>query len=72
MASALASVAPRVDPGPVAIAEVTYPFPSRTRKSSPLAPMVLLRSGRVGSCRTFFLLFINALRKIVILHILYA
>ena len=39
---------------PVAIVEGQYPFPSRTRKSSPLTPMILLFSGKVGSCRAFF------------------
>ena len=35
------------------IAEGKHPFPCRTRKLSPLAPMVLLArvSGRVGRCR---------------------
>jgi hypothetical protein len=32
-----------------------HPFPSRTRKLSPAAPMVLpLESGRVGRCQAFF------------------
>ena len=30
-----------------------YPFPSRTRKSSSLTPMILLQSGKVGSCQAF-------------------
>ncbi len=40
----------------VAMAEGTHPFPSRTRKLSPLAPMVLpwRRGGRVGNCQVFF------------------
>lgn len=39
----------------MAIAEGEHPVPSRTRKLSPPAPMVLLwrRSGRVGRCRDF-------------------
>src|SRR5437870_1024723 len=38
---------------PVAIGEGKHPAPFRTRKLSPLPPMVLLwrRSGRVGRCR---------------------
>src|SRR5687768_18159582 len=37
------------------MAEGEHPVPSRTRKLSPPAPMVLLwrRSGRVGRCRDF-------------------
>ena len=37
----------------VAMAEGSHPFPSRTRKLSPLAPMVLpwRRGGRVGNCQ---------------------
>ena len=38
----------------VAIAEWKYPFPSRTRKSSALTPMVLHSCGRVGSRQVFF------------------
>ena len=40
----------------VAMAEGSHPFPSRTRKLSPLAPMVLpwRRGGRVGNCQVFF------------------
>ena len=41
----------------VAIAEWKYPFPSRTRKSSALTPMVLHSCGRVGSRQVFFLSF---------------
>ena len=40
--------------GLVAIAEWKYPFPSRTRKSSALTPMVLQRCGRVGSRQALF------------------
>ena len=39
----------------VTIAEWKYPFPSRTRKSSTLAPMILLYCGKVGSRQVFFL-----------------
>src|SRR5689334_9082735 len=41
---------------PVAIAAGTHPFPFRTRKLSPLAPMVLHGQlcGRVGRCRLIF------------------
>ena len=38
----------------MAIAEWKYPFPSRTRKSSALTPMVLQRCGRVGSRQALF------------------
>ena len=38
----------------MAIAEWKYPFPSRTRKSSALTPMVLRRRGRVGSRQALF------------------
>ena len=38
----------------VTIAEWKYPFPSRTRKSSTLAPMILLNCGKVGSRQVFF------------------
>ena len=39
---------------PVTIAEGPHPFPFRTRKLSPPAPMVLPFGGRVGRCRAFF------------------
>ena len=41
----------------VAIAKRKHPFPSRTRKLSSFAPMVLLGrlSGRVGRCRKIFI-----------------
>ena len=45
--------------GLVAIAEWKYPFPSRTRKSSALTPMVLQRCGRVGSRQALFLPFVG-------------
>lgn len=38
----------------MAIAEWKYPFPSRTRKSSALTPMVLRKRGRVGSRQALF------------------
>ena len=38
----------------VTTAEGKYPFPFRTRKSSPPAPMVLPSGGRVGRRQTFF------------------
>ena len=41
---------------PVAIVERLYPFPSRTRKSSSLTPMILTLVGNVGCCRTFLFL----------------
>ena len=43
----------------VTIAEWKYPFPSRTRKSSALTPMVLQQCGRVGSRQVFFLPLCN-------------
>ena len=36
--------------------ERQYPFPSRTRKSSSLTPMILTLVGNVGCCRTFLFL----------------
>jgi hypothetical protein len=41
---------------PVAIGEGSHPFPFRTRKLSPLPPMVLQAQvcGRVGHCRGYF------------------
>jgi hypothetical protein len=39
----------------VTMAQGNHPFPSRTRKLSPAAPMVLpLDGGRVGRCQAFF------------------
>ncbi len=40
----------------MSIAQGQHPFPSRTRKLSPVAPMVLpgRLGGRVGPCRIFF------------------
>ena len=35
------------------IAKVFHPFPFRTRKLSPFAPMVLPYGGRVGRCQAF-------------------
>lgn len=45
----------------VAMAEGSHPFPSRTRKLSPLAPMVLpwRRGGRVGNCQVLFEPLVN-------------
>ena|GEM_PF-2438674 len=42
---------------PVALPEGKHPFPFRTRKLSPLRPMVLSSQGdgRVGRCRAFYL-----------------
>ncbi len=41
----------------VTMAQGNHPFPSRTRKLSPAAPMVLpLDGGRVGRCQAFFCL----------------
>ena len=41
----------------VTMAQGFHPFPSRTRKLSPAAPMVLpLDGGRVGRCQAFFCL----------------
>ena len=45
----------------MAIAEWKYPFPSRTRKSSALTPMVLQRCGRVGSRQAFFFALLGSL-----------
>src|SRR5687768_463412 len=56
MAGALAVVFVRMNDFPVAIARGSHPIPSRTRKLSPSAPMVLrgkLR-GRVGRRRSQF------------------
>ena len=39
----------------VIVAEGSHPFPSRTRKLSPHAPMVLPFGGRVGRRQAFFL-----------------
>src|SRR5688500_19534808 len=41
---------------PVVIGEGSHPFPFRTRKLSPLPPMVLHAKvcGRVGHCRDYF------------------
>ena len=39
----------------VIVAEGFHPFPSRTRKLSPHAPMVLPTGGRVGRRQAFFL-----------------
>ena len=38
----------------VIVAEGSHPFPSRTRKLSPHAPMVLPTGGRVGRRQAFF------------------
>lgn len=48
----------------MAIAEWKYPFPSRTRKSSALTPMVLQRCGRVGSRQALFFLPFVGLRAL--------
>ena len=52
----------------VAIAEWKYPFPSRTRKSSALTPMVLHSCGRVGSRQVFFYTFACMRRSPSSLH----
>ena len=41
------------------MAEWKYPFPSRTRKSSALTPMVLHSCGRVGSRQVLFFVFLE-------------
>ena len=43
------------------MAEWKYPFPSRTRKSSALTPMVLQFCGRVGSRQVLFFCFLRNL-----------
>ncbi len=45
-----------ISPFPVVIGEGSHPFPFRTRKLSPLPPMVLRAKvrGRVGHCRDYF------------------
>ena len=44
---------------PVAMAERQYPFPSRTRKSSSPAPMIVGFPAKVGGRRLFFVLILE-------------
>ena len=51
-----AKAGPQATGFPVVIGEGSHPFPFRTRKLSPLPPMVLHAKvcGRVGHCREYF------------------